>query len=379
MSKLTICFLGDISLTNSIYDSFLKNNNLISPEIIDHINSSDFIIGNYEFAIVKNKKSSNILSRDRFQSNPKYLEIIKDINWTFFTIANNHISDWGYENIIVTKNELKKISKFEPIGAGINKYEAIKPIILEKNNIRFGFVAISEKEINNATESSFGSAPFDKELVKETIVLLKKMVDHVVVLMHWGTEFIPVPSPEQKKIAKYLSNLNVSLIVGTHPHIIQGYEKIKNTHVYYSLGNFITDLNIDNKPRLDVFQAGHYSIILKANFNKNEIISFDSKIVEINSNKLNVNFLHNGKTEKIYQWINYISNNINDKSLYFSELIDVLGKRELKALIDENKNFKRLFFNIIYHLRPKYFKKIFFYLFYKSLSLFKSKNKKILE
>ena len=58
--------------------------------------------------------------------------------------------------------------------------------------------------------------------------------------MHWGVEYTHTPNSEQVKIANYLADLGVEVVIGCHPHVIQPIEKIDNTLVIYSLGNFIS-------------------------------------------------------------------------------------------------------------------------------------------
>lgn len=134
MKEITITFLGDILLTSALYDKFIKNGYLITKDVIDYVNDSDIITANFELPIVSelNINEGHIFTRSRFRVKREYLQIISNINWTFFSIANNHISDWGAESIKLTQDELEKISRVKPIGAGENIYEAITPLIIEK-------------------------------------------------------------------------------------------------------------------------------------------------------------------------------------------------------------------------------------------------------
>lgn len=61
----------------------------------------------------------------------------------------------------------------------------------------------------------------------------------VVLYLHWGTEYMAIPGEEQRQLAVYLSVLGVNLIIGSHPHVLQGHEWINETLVHYSLGNFV--------------------------------------------------------------------------------------------------------------------------------------------
>lgn len=374
MPEIRLCILGDISLTDSLYQDFIKNKNLIQNEVIDYINDSDVITGNFEFAIINKKKPFHLFSRDRFYSKTEHLNIIKNINWTFFTIANNHISDWGYENLLLTKNTLKNISQYEPIGAGFNEIDALNPLILEKNGIVIGFLAISEKEINNAKKNRFGSAPFNKNLLKNLLVDLKIKTDYIISIIHWGTEFIPYPSPEQKEIVKFLSNNGVNLIVGSHPHILQGYEKFYNSDVFYSLGNFIADLSLDNKPKEKFYSLGHYSFILKIIIDKTNNVKFEKKFIKIDKENHIVSFVDNEQLEKLNEWFSLISERIKDfKKFYYSNLFGIIGKREYKAIIKGNSNFINKTRKLLFYLRFKYIKKVLLCIYYKFLTNSKEK------
>ena len=80
----------------------------------------------------------------------------------------------------------------------------------------------------------------NKDQIKKDIEELKNNSDIVIVLMHWGQEFRYEPNKEQKELANYLSELGVDIVVGSHSHNISPIEKINNTLVYYSLGNFVS-------------------------------------------------------------------------------------------------------------------------------------------
>ena len=57
--------------------------------------------------------------------------------------------------------------------------------------------------------------------------------------MHWGTEYLPVPQKSIRRVAFKLKVFGAALIVGTHPHVVQGHEWTESTLVVYSLGNFL--------------------------------------------------------------------------------------------------------------------------------------------
>jgi poly-gamma-glutamate synthesis protein (capsule biosynthesis protein) len=79
-----------------------------------------------------------------------------------------------------------------------------------------------------------------KNKVKEDIEKVRDKVDVLIVAMHWGVEYTHTPTEYEKDMAEYLANLDVDLIIGTHPHVIQPVTWIDDTLVIYSLGNFIS-------------------------------------------------------------------------------------------------------------------------------------------
>lgn len=79
-----------------------------------------------------------------------------------------------------------------------------------------------------------------KEKVKEDIKKVRDKVDVLMVAMHWGVEYTHIPTAYQQDEAKFLANLGVDIIIGTHPHVIQPVTWIDDTLVIYSLGNFIS-------------------------------------------------------------------------------------------------------------------------------------------
>jgi poly-gamma-glutamate synthesis protein (capsule biosynthesis protein) len=73
----------------------------------------------------------------------------------------------------------------------------------------------------------------------EDIRRLKDDVHHVILSLHWGEERFRFPAPEQIEQARRFAEAGASLIIGHHPHVIQGMETWKGVPIVYSLGNFV--------------------------------------------------------------------------------------------------------------------------------------------
>jgi poly-gamma-glutamate synthesis protein (capsule biosynthesis protein) len=78
---------------------------------------------------------------------------------------------------------------------------------------------------------------FDYQLIRDS----KSKVDVLIVMVHWGIEYMPEPSATQKEIAHSLIDNGADVVVGNHPHWVQGYDTIDGKPIFYSLGNFVFD------------------------------------------------------------------------------------------------------------------------------------------
>ena len=81
------------------------------------------------------------------------------------------------------------------------------------------------------------------EIISQEIQKLKSKVDLIIVSMHSGKEYQDSSNTSQQKFARLMIDAGANLVIGHHPHVIQEYEKYKNGHVFYSLGNFVFDQN----------------------------------------------------------------------------------------------------------------------------------------
>jgi len=86
-----------------------------------------------------------------------------------------------------------------------------------------------------------GVAPLDMDRLARQIQELRAQVHHVLVSIHWGEERFLIPSPAQIEQAHALVNAGASMILGHHPHVLQGLEFHCGAPIIYSLGNFIAD------------------------------------------------------------------------------------------------------------------------------------------
>ncbi|MCI6152848.1 MAG: CapA family protein [Fusobacterium perfoetens] len=335
---ISIICVGDINLK---YENKLE----FEKEIIDIFKNSDIRFGNLE-TVVSNKEGIPEEKAFNFKANTEKLELLKPLNFTVLNIANNHTLDFGKKLKIDTKKNVLNYG-IKVIGENINSYDIE---VLEINNKKIAFMGIEKiKEINY-------SIFFEK--IKE----IKKTVDYIIISIHWGVELCFSPTPKQRKIAYDLIENGVDIIIGHHPHVLQGIEKYKNGIIIYSLGNF--QFKLEKKD----IELNQYTEIVKIIIDDNKIYTEEYPIfIKDNGNpttklikeQLKKYFLIKEKCKFYIKNLNYF-NFLNEVSNY-NMAQNLIAWRIRKEKREKNYILKK----IKWFLTPKNMVIYIFYIFKK--------------
>ena len=196
-----------------------------------------------------------------FRMHPKFLRAISDAGIDLVTIANNHVFDYGREGFFDTISYLDSAG-IRHVGAGVNREDAHRPVVMEIRGKRIGFLAYyGGGEAPGAGNSSPGVARREPDLVRADIQSLKinLQADYIVVNLHWGTEKADTPDPSQQAFARSLIDAGANAVIGHHPHVLQGIETHNSGVIVYSLGNFVFGGN-----SRDTYNTGVFEICLTA-------------------------------------------------------------------------------------------------------------------
>ena len=205
---------------------------------------ADITIGNLECAI--SERGTRQTKTYTFRAEPQVVEGLVYAGFDVLSLANNHTGDFGDEALLDTLGLLRE-ALIAPIGAGENITVAHEAKIIEANGLRLAFLAYNQIQPTSfaATATSPGSAFMDKERMVADVRAARQQADVVVVQCHWGTEYSSTPNASQKELAQALADAGAALILGHHPHVVQGLSYGQRTLTAYSLGNFIFDFDKD--------------------------------------------------------------------------------------------------------------------------------------
>ena len=243
-SSLTvrIAAVGDLLLTPGLGGTpYLRSPSLISPEIHSLFGECDVVFGNLECTLPGD--DGCVPTEPRVVSNEQLVRAVKKAGFDIVSLANNHMFDCLESGFADLRSLLDEIG-LPYFGAGMNLAEATAPAVLERGGLRIALLgAVDERSgpYRFAATNQSGVAPLDTERLVAQIGELRSHVDHVLVSIHWGEERFLVPSPKQISQAGMLVDAGASMVLGHHPHVLQGLEVRSGAPIIYSLGNFIAD------------------------------------------------------------------------------------------------------------------------------------------
>ncbi|MFM2606151.1 ATP-grasp fold amidoligase family protein [Vibrio chagasii] len=226
MKKNNLRYTGDLVLQGISEENIGMLKNITSENCVVNLESP--------FVLIEHKK---IKDKVCLHSDSETVSILKEVSPYLVNLSNNHINDFGLESAKFTMDHLI-VSGLSIFGCGVDGDTNHIVIDSGRKVINVAYTDRSADLTGNKLHCDsffYGPKPVN---YAELIELREKYPDYVIIVsVHWGLEDIDLPTPDVREIAKKIAKTDVDVIIGHHPHIIQPWEMIDNTHVYYSLGN----------------------------------------------------------------------------------------------------------------------------------------------
>jgi poly-gamma-glutamate capsule biosynthesis protein CapA/YwtB (metallophosphatase superfamily) len=202
------------------------------------LKKGDIAIGNLESPIAR---SGNAFTGKKFhyRSAPRAAIALKNAGFSLVTLANNHMMDFGPLALEETRRHLERAG-IGYTGAGASITAARKRAVITVRGTKVAFLAYSltfPDDFYAATDRA-GTAPGIFSFYRDDIAGARKEADYVVVSFHWGTEGSTITKPYQVAAAHRAIDAGADVVIGHHPHVLQGIEHYKNGVILYSLGNY---------------------------------------------------------------------------------------------------------------------------------------------
>ena len=238
--------VGDICLTDGYFDvGFGIGSKLrwgFDPFGRLARNSEDCWIGNFEGVVSETSVLSGRVSK-QFRVDPAALTHLQ--HFDYYGVANNHVMQHG----VVAYN--RTVEVLESLGAHCFGSNEVKSRVFEHQGRTVSITGFSQRMDQFSDLPGYWHCPEYSEISAEIVSL---PVDAFkIAFVHWGNEFINYPSLRQKKFAHWLIDSGFDLVVGMHPHVMQGCEVYNGKCIFYSIGNFVFDM---------AWSATHYGVII---------------------------------------------------------------------------------------------------------------------
>lgn len=242
---ICVVAVGDIMLSRGVAGEIKKHdNNQYHPflKMESCLKCGDIVFGNLENPITPGRE---IMMPERtLRADPGVEAALYDAGFTVLSLANNHMEDFGRQGLLDTLQYLDKAG-IRYVGAGKTSEEAFAAKYTAVKGLKLAFLAFAEPALVPdsylAGSGQTGVAFGEPERIRAAVQEAKKKADFVVVSMHAGTEYEPVPDFAQTRLAHLSIDAGADLVLGHHPHVVQKIEKYKDKYIMYSLGNFVFD------------------------------------------------------------------------------------------------------------------------------------------
>lgn len=255
-SRITIFFAGDAMQHQGQLDAAKKVGGsrydysecftLIAPTIRE----ADYAVCNLEVPLGGGPRYSGYPC---FSAPDSYAQALKDAGFDMLLTANNHCLDSGDRAAQRTLTALDSLG-LDHVGTYLDAAQrrSLVPFIKDIKGVKFGFLNYTYG--TNGIEPKAGTeiAMIDRaDMAREIKATKDAGADVVIVLMHWGIEYVLSENESQRLTAQFLADNGADLIIGSHPHVVQPIKEVtakdgRKVPVVYSLGNLISNMKTDD-------------------------------------------------------------------------------------------------------------------------------------
>jgi poly-gamma-glutamate capsule biosynthesis protein CapA/YwtB (metallophosphatase superfamily) len=253
--RVTVTVVGDIMLGRRVAEAASAAGGPAAPlrVMAERLARADVTVGNLESTL--SEAGPPRQGDDSFAAPPSVLHGLARAGFDVLSLANNHTGDFGRRALRQTVRAFSG-TRIAPVGAGLDRRAAWRPVVVERREVRIGFLAFNAiGETWRAGRHSAGAAglhmqprtgsivPAELGRLADRVRRLAARTDVTIVLPHWGEQYTHEPVPDQRRVGARLLRAGATVVVGGHPHWVQAVQRQHGRFVVHSLGNFVFDMD----------------------------------------------------------------------------------------------------------------------------------------
>jgi len=314
---ITVAAVGDIMLGSWVVDLLQREGpDYAFRALQSRWAGSDLVFGNLEAPFTDGGTPFD--KKFTFRVPPSAAIGLKRAGFNVLSIANNHIMDYGVEGLKSTLSTLRRLD-IATAGADTTEEAACFPAYLTLTGKRVALLAYSLTfPVEFYARADTAGTCFPRRL-EEQVRAARRVADFVIVSFHWGAEKQTTPKPYQIEAAHRAIDAGADLVLGHHPHVLQGLEVYHNRLIAYSLGNFAFG---------SYSSAATVSILLKVYLDRRGLVF--ARCIPINVKNVEVEFqprqLVGAAGDSVLVYLNRLSRDLNGDREILSGRGIVLGE-----------------------------------------------------
>jgi poly-gamma-glutamate capsule biosynthesis protein CapA/YwtB (metallophosphatase superfamily) len=273
---VTLMFAGDVTFADNFKDVIGKNYKKPFANL-DEYRQADLSMVNLENPLTR---ANNPMpdKQFNFKADPESVKVLEDGGVDIVNLANNHTMDYQADGLKETLQTLDKAG-IQYVGAGKDLTEARRPKIIDVKGQRVAYLSYWGDEYA-ADVNKPGVNSIQETRIAEDIKAIRNQVDWVIVNYHWGQELAEAPADWQVKLGRFTIDQGADVVVGHHPHVLQGAEIYRGRPIAYSLGNFIFGGNSRTDYDTAVLKVALKDKQMKVEFLPVEVKDYQPKIAQ---------------------------------------------------------------------------------------------------
>ena len=323
-TSLSLVMVGDCLIHGAVYADAKVDGGYDFKPMIEELKPiiSNFDLAFYNQETILGGTELGLSTYPRFNSPYEVGDAFLDSGFNLVGLANNHTLDRGEKAVLNSTNYWKDKDAYVA-GSYASQEDRDNIEIKEVNGIKYAL--LSYTTTTNGLSIPGGKTylvnRYSEEVVKQDIEKVRDQVDLLMVSMHFGSEYTHTPTSEQTKVANYLASLDVDLIIGHHPHVVQPIDFIDDTMVVYSLGNVLSaQRGIEKLTGLMV------SLNVEKDLVTNEI-SFNNIEAELLYTYSNYNKGYRSNY-KVYPYTKLTDSILSNHEMYYNKYMNIVLSRD---------------------------------------------------
>ena len=238
---LRIVWAGDTMLADSVEPVAAERGYPWVLSEVAPLLDGDVVIINHEAPITGLSEPYTPNKLYTYAVEPSTTPVLKGAGVTVLGLANNHAMDMGPDGLAETMDNAADAG-FVSFGAGLDGTQAERPLIISGGGVTVGVVALAKGYGARVTagRDRAGTVVLSEATIARGYALARKAgADYVVAFVHWGENYEREILDDQRRLADDFAEAGYDLVIGHGPHVAQGAEVVRQTPVFYSLGNFV--------------------------------------------------------------------------------------------------------------------------------------------